>query len=241
MTPQDFSALQKRVSLLERSLVLVVGACVGLIIMFFTLGTTAEVKPDVLRARGLIIVDDQGRERILIGAPIPPAANRVRTNLARVKEIWAKRYPDPNVYMKYYQGYRHDTNGLLVLDENGFDRIAIGDPVPDPNIGKRIGPSTGVTINDDKGDERSGYGLLRTKDGNRIVFGMDDANGEEGLTLSLFDKGPVGLWAQDKDRMLFLGSEPPGDFFTGLDQPFHGLLFKKGKEVKYILNVAEKK
>ena len=241
MTPQDFSALQKRVRLLERSLVLVVGACVGLILVFFTLGTTAEMKPDVLRARGLIIVDDQGRERVLIGAPIPPAANRVRTNLARVKEIWGKRYPDPNVYMKYYQGYRNDTNGLLVLDDNGFDRIAIGDPVPDPNIGKRIGPSTGVTINDDKGDERSGYGLLSTKDGNRIVFGMDAADGEEGLTLSLFDKGPVGLWARDKDRMLFLGSEPPGDFHTGLDQQFHGLLFKNGKEVRYILNVAEKK
>jgi hypothetical protein len=82
---------------------------------------------------------------------------------------------------------------------------------------------------------------LKAKDGYRVVFGMDAANGEEGLTLSLFDKGPVGLMARDKDRMLFLGSEPPGDFFTGLDQPFHGLLLRKGKEVTYQLNVALKK
>ena len=240
MTSQDFQALQRRVRLLERSLILVVVAGFGLVLIFCTRGITAQMKPNVLRVRGLIIVDEQGRERILLGAPIPPAANRVRTNLARAREIWAKRYPDPNQYMKYYQGYRHDTNGLLVLDENGFDRIAIGDPVPDPNIGKRIGPSTGVTINDELGNERSGYGLLQTKDGNRVVFGMDAADGEEGLALSLFDKGPVGFWARDKDRMLFLGSEPPGDFFTGLDQPFHGLLLRKGKEVTYQLNVALK-
>ena len=240
MTTQDFQALQRRVRLLELSLILVVGACFGLGLMCCTRGITAQMKPDVLRARGLIIVDEQGRERILLGAPIPPAANRVRTNLARAREMWAKRYPDPNAYMKYYQGYRHDTNGLLVLDENGFDRIAIGNPVPDPNIGKRIGPSTGMTINDELGNERSGYGLLKVRDGNRVVFGMDAANGEEGLALSLFDQGPVGFWARDKDRMLFLGSEPPGDFFTGLEQPFHGLLLRKGKEVTYQLNVAVK-
>lgn len=34
----------------------------------------------ILRARGLVIVDAAGRERILIGAPIPAAANRVRTD-----------------------------------------------------------------------------------------------------------------------------------------------------------------
>jgi hypothetical protein len=217
-------------------------ACLSVVVFFLNPGTTAEKKPVVLRARGLIIVDDQGRERILIGAPIPAAANRVRTNLARVRELWSKRYPNPDEYMKYYQEYRHDTNGLLVLDENGFDRIALGDPVPDPNIGKRIGPSTGVTINDDIGNERSGYGLLKAKEGYRVTFGMDTARGEEGLTLGLFDNGgPVGLMARDKDRMLFLGSEPVGDWFLGLDQPFHGLILKKGKEVTYQLNVAAKK
>jgi len=33
----------------------------------------------VLRVRGLVVEDSLGRERILIGAPIPHAANRVRT------------------------------------------------------------------------------------------------------------------------------------------------------------------
>ena len=249
MEQHTFEALRDRIERLEKRqrlfyLVGMLGVAVFVTIAAAALqpgGAQSNSSASILRARGLVIVDDQGRERILIGAPVPPAANRIRTNLARVKEIWGKRFPDPNAYMKYYQGYRHDTNGLLVLDENGFDRIAIGDPVPDPNIGKRIGPSTGMTINNDQGFERSGYGLLKAKDGYRVVLGMDGSNGEEGLTLTLLDRGPVGLTARNQDRMLFLGSDPAGDYFTELGQSFQGLLLTKGKEVTYQLNVASKK
>ena len=101
-------------------------------------GTPAD---GVLRARGLIIEDEAGRERILIGAPVPEAANRVRTDEARVQEVWASRYPDADGYMGYYQGYSHETNGLLILSEDGFDRLVLGDPVPDPNIGRRSAPA----------------------------------------------------------------------------------------------------
>ncbi|HNF72314.1 MAG TPA: hypothetical protein PLP34_07870, partial [Chitinophagaceae bacterium] len=52
----------------------------------------------VLKARGLVIVDDNGRERILIGAPLPGAANRVRTDTARVRELWSKRFGNPEQY-----------------------------------------------------------------------------------------------------------------------------------------------
>ncbi len=97
---------------------------------------------------GLVIEDEAGRERILIGAPIPEAANRVRTDEARVREIWAPRFPDEEAYMGFYEDYSHETNGILILSEDGFDRLAFGDPVPDPNIGRRIGPSTGLLIND---------------------------------------------------------------------------------------------
>ena len=31
---------------------------------------------------------------------------------------------------------------MLTLSEDGFDRLVVGDPVPDPNIGMRIAPST---------------------------------------------------------------------------------------------------
>ena len=75
----------------------------------------------IIKARGIIIVDDQGRERILLGAPISAAKNRVRTDLAKVEEIWGKRFSPK--YMEWYRGYNHSVNGMLVLDENGFDRL----------------------------------------------------------------------------------------------------------------------
>jgi len=139
---------------------------VALAVLFVRSGTGTD---GVLRVRGLIIEDHAGRERILIGAPIPEAANRVRTDTARVRELWGPRFPDLERYMGWYQDYQHSTNGILILSEDGFDRIAIGDPKPDPNIGRRLGPSTGVVINDPEGFERTGYGLLEL-DG-RIFLG----------------------------------------------------------------------
>ena len=73
---------------------------VALAVLFVRSGTPAD---GVLRARGLIIEDEAGRERILIGAPVPEAANRVRTDEARVQEVWASRYTDADGYMGYYQ------------------------------------------------------------------------------------------------------------------------------------------
>src|SRR5262249_23769388 len=122
-----------------------------------------------------------------------------------------------------------------------FDRIAVGDPVPDPNVGKRIAPSTGIEINDEQGFERSGYGLLKVEDRYRVVLGLDSAKGTEGLTLALSDDGRVGLAVQDEDRTLYRGTAPPGDPFTRIPEPFHGLLLRRGAEVKYQVNAAPKK
>ena len=124
---------------------------VALIVLFVRSGAATD---SVIRARGLIIEDAAGRERILIGAPVPEAANRVRTDEARVREVWAPRFPD--AYMGYYQDYSHETTGLLILSEDGFDRLALGDPVPDPNIGKRAWPNTGIVINDAEGFRADG-------------------------------------------------------------------------------------
>lgn len=188
----------------------------------------------VIRARGLIIEDEEGRERILLGAPIPDAANRVRTDLERVREIWGSRFGGR--YMEFYKEYRNDMNGLLILDANGFDRIAVGDPTPDPNIGRRIAPATGIEINDEQGYERTGYGLLKVDGLYRVVLGLDSDRGTEGLTLSLFDGGKVGLSVYG-DRSLFLGTAPPGAM-AGLAGAFHGLRVGQGDEVSYEINAA---
>jgi hypothetical protein len=160
----------------------------------------------VLRVRGIIVEDSQGRERILIGAPIPYAANRVRTDTSRVRALWSRRFPDPDQYMRYYAGYRHSMNGMIVLDERGIDRVAVGDSVPDPNVGKRIAPSTGIAINDSAGFERTGYGYLSTRPA-RVVLGLDGNDGREGAGFIVDDGGAAGSFATRGDRMLFLGSQ----------------------------------
>jgi hypothetical protein len=92
---------------------------------------------DLVRTRGIVVVDDQGRERILIGAPIPKAKNRVRTDLDRFKaSAFGQRFKGTDY--KWFQGLNHDTEGMVVLDENGVDRLAIGHNVTDPIIGKRM-------------------------------------------------------------------------------------------------------
>jgi hypothetical protein len=56
--------------------------------------------PQVLRARGLIIVDEQGRDRIIMGAPVPdPPKVGKRVNPA---------------------------NGMIILDHNGYERWGVG-------------------------------------------------------------------------------------------------------------------
>jgi hypothetical protein len=232
--------MQERLEKLERDLKRM-KLYAGALTCFLVIGALSafamrEQKDGVLRARGLVIVDEAGRERILLGAPIPAAKNRVRTDLQRVEATWGKRFPKQ--YMDYYKGYRHATNGLLILDANGQDRLALGDSVPDPNIGKRIAPSTGLIINDADGFERSGYGLLKVKDNYRLVLGLD-AGGKEGLALFIDDlTGRVGMMVAHGEESLYFGNAPAGDPSTGIPVPLNGLLIKRGSEVRHQINGA---
>ena len=209
---------------------------VALAVLFVRSGTPAD---GVLRARGLIIEDDAGRERILIGAPVPEAANRVRTDEARVQEAWASRYPDADGYMGYYQGYSHETNGLLILSEDGFDRLVLGDPVPDPNIGRRIAPSTGMVINDLEGFERMGYGFKVVNGLGRVGLGLDTDRIQEGLLLTLDDDGLLGVTVGTGANGIFLGSAPAGHRWTGLAEAFQGLLVRRDGEIVHQVNAAK--
>lgn len=213
------------------------------LLSFFALGLALLVSfkdknDDIIRAKGIVIIDNMGRERILIGAPIPAAKNRVRTDLTKVKEIWGKDFPKE--YLDWYKEYNHSTNGMLVLDENGFDRVALGSTVPDPNIGKRIGPATGILINDEQGYERSGYNLIKVKGGNRMVLGLDRTDGTEGTILSIMEDGTAGLNVMNDGQRAFLGNAPKNSFKTTLNKSFFGLILRDKTSVKHSINIEEK-
>jgi hypothetical protein len=225
----EIAALRRDLRLLKAYSAVLSIAVLVVIAGAFRLSRTDD---QVIRTRGIVIVDAKGHERILIGAPIPAALNRVRTDSARVRQIWGPRFPKE--YLTYYQKYRHSMSGVLVLDENGFDRVAIGDSVPDPNIGRRIGPSTGMVVNDAQGFERTGYGLLHVGNADRAVLGLDDSHGGEGVSLAVIDSGPVGIRVQAGPTSIYLGRAPGEDIGLPGSGTFSGLLLKDDRAVRRV-------
>ena len=183
MQTRDIATLTREVRYLRA---LVVGLLVAVSAVAVS-GFQRNQQAQVLRARGLVIIDEQGRERILIGAPIPAARNRVRTDTARVRALWGARFPAR--YMEWYRDYRHAMHGVLVLNELGYDVVAIGDSLPDPNIGRRVASHAGIIFNTGEGHERGGMGAQRAADGGYAAgLGLDSPTQSDA----------VGLWVSEK-------------------------------------------
>jgi hypothetical protein len=121
-----------------------------------------------LRVRGITIEDAMGRPRILLGAPIAKAAGR--------KD-------------------EEDVYGMIVVGENGADRVIVSYPLPGP---QRQGEAAGgVLLNDAHGAERGGYvadddgGVALSLDGTHdeaIKLGVDPAKLMSWIALNDFDE-----------------------------------------------------
>jgi len=135
----------------------------------FTHSTVHAKASDVLHTHGLVIEDENGRARVLLGAPFPVSKDRVRQD--------------------------GTTEAMIFLDDKGRDRLTLGEePDPQiqgkvPNTGHRIAPGFGVLIHDNEGNERGGYGWLGNgravlsldrKDGDAWAAIVDDSNGFAG-------------------------------------------------------------
>ena len=189
----------------------------------------------ILRAKGIVIVDDHGRERILIGAPLPQAGNRVRTDTARVRALWSQRFGNANQYMKWYKDYDHKANGILILDEQGYDIVCLGDGVPDANIGPRIGKQTGLIFCDNEGFERGGIGVINVGDKqNRVVMALDGENGTDATGISVMEDGETGFFAGGKGYTMFLGASPADGYSS---EPLFGMVINHKKKSLYKLNL----
>ena len=154
--------LARRLEQLERRLKVAATGCMLTIAVATLAAWQRSATTEVLQVRALIVVDQAGRERVVLGAPIPDLAAGKR------------------------RGVSH---GLLILDENGRDRVAVGAPKPDPQIhslqARRISPSTGIQINNLEGNERGGFGYLEL---GRVTLGLD-WDGDEAVTMSARPEG----------------------------------------------------
>ncbi|MFD2513497.1 hypothetical protein ACFSRY_06440 [Pontibacter locisalis] len=187
--------------------------------MAFMMLSMSSKKSDVIRAKGIIIEDSLGRDRILIGATIPPSKDRVRTNPEKVRETWAKSMGGEK-YMKNYATYEHGENGIIFLNEQGYDKLVLAENVGDPNTGKRLVKAAGFSFNDDEGYERGGLGISKTQEEKyRVVFGMDDPNVGEALHLFLLEDGTKGMQiAYEGGRMLLGRAEANSGVFGNKDE-----------------------
>lgn len=209
-------------------------ASVALVVLFVGDGTATG---GVLRARGLIIEDEAGRERILLGAPIPEAANRVRTDTVRLRELWDPGHPGVDEFLGSYEDYHHGASGIVILNEDGFDRVILGDEVPDSHLGRRIAPAAGLVLHDRTGFERGGFGVLSREDSDYVALGLDSSRGEA-VSLVAYDEGMVGVYLNEGGDYMFLGKGPEGSM-PYHDEPFLGLTFWRGGEVVHDLNIEE--
>ncbi len=135
------------------------------------LSAFAPQVPEVLRVRGIVVEDSAGRPRVLIGAPVPSEPGRARADRP---------------------------SGLVYLSADGVDRLQLGE-VGGPQMGGKIQPriaaATGLMVNDDKGDERGGFGMMAN---GRIVLGLDDADGEGVMLFAAPDLAMNGIFVNGR-------------------------------------------
>jgi hypothetical protein len=103
--------------------------------------------------------------------------------------------------------------GLIVVDQNGTERVRIEAPLPDPiMLGKRIprgGSVSGILLFDEEGNERSGY---VTSDGYPNVFFTLDGLAQQHVLFLAEPQGSATLrmWAGDGNVVnLGVGDEAP--------------------------------
>jgi hypothetical protein len=222
MENSEIKSLKNQINRLQLGLL----CCVTLTLVVVLSGFTVhEQKFDIIRAKGIIIEDSSGRDRILIGAPIPQSAHRVRTDTAAVRKHFAQKFGNPNQYMKWYKDYKHSAIGMIVMNEAGFDRVQIGDELADPNIGQRMFEAAGIMWNDKEGWERGGAGVNTLEDGrSRSVVGLDDDSGEA-VHLVAVEDGTKGLMIAGKNGHLLIGmSNPDGHWFKN-KEAFTGIKY----------------
>ncbi len=136
------------------------------IAVVFILSSFLPGNPVYITARGIRIVDGNGKPRILLGAP-NEGTGRIRKDA--------------------------NTASMVVLGPDGQDRVIIGeepDPVVQGKTYKRIAAAYGMTIHDSSGHERGGMAFL---DNGRGVIALD-RKGQDAVALIVNDvSGFAGL------------------------------------------------
>lgn len=125
--------------------------------------------------------------------------------------------------------------GLIVVDQNGKERIQIGAPLPDPLLQgkryKRQGAVSGILLMDAEGTERSGY--FTSDEPGTVALTLDTVQGQTAMFLANDEKG-ANLQLYDRDnghsvRLLAVGDSP------------NVIVTRQGKRIFQLPEVKEEK
>ncbi|WP_235299708.1 hypothetical protein [Portibacter marinus] len=172
-----------------------------------------KTNDDILQTKGIIIQDDIGNPRIAMGFPID------------------------NQYRK-----RKDTlNGLVFMDENGMDRIHLGQHGKLFLGGKyqeRLNDGWSLFFNDSKGEERSGYGF--SDDDNSIGLGMDYGGEFGGEAIYLYAAPNISFMTINADLQKNKGTRDRIVFWHETDKDLSISKISDSKKDGRIILKAEK-
>jgi hypothetical protein len=125
----------------------------------------SEAAAGIVRARGIVIVDEQGRERIHIGSPVPDPPGEPGHRIAAA-------------------------TGMIILDENGRERWGLGHRTDDWTVmGFDAAPGNGTGANRERlhiGVDNEGRGFLRYLDRSSGIAGRLHLTEEDQLALEFW-------------------------------------------------------
>lgn len=117
------------------------------------------------------------------------------------------------------------------MDENGIDKLLVGDKLANPNRGVRITDVTGLTWNEHISMERGGTGTQKQKESNNYIpiMGFEDNTGGEGFHFAQLEDGTQMLRLVYDEGYLLFGQAKPEEMF-GNKEPFICFLIIQEKE-----------
>jgi hypothetical protein len=229
-----YSDMEARLTRLEQYFeaikicLVVVGLLGGSLFAVVKYSNAGSFDSRILHLRGLVIEDESGRPRVLLGAPV---SNQGRK--------------------------RTDTlTGIVFLSENGIDRLTMGS-IPNAQvtgaINKRVANGVGLLLNDPRGNERGGFGFL---DNGRVSLGLDRADGNEGAILTVSDEDKwaglrikdnhswivmsLGHSAEDGSRLLFRDGDGKDRVVFGLKDSARPKLEINDRDEKLLFDALAK-
>jgi hypothetical protein len=173
--------MENRIKTLEKTIkiqTLIIVIMVITMIWFYLNPTSKSLNNDIIYTKGIVIEDESGKPRIAMGFPIENK-NRLR---------------------------KDTLNGLVFMDQNGMDRIHLGQHGKLYLAGKyqeRLNDGWSLFFNDSKGEERSGYGF--SDDDNSVGLGMDYGGEFGGEAIYLYAAPKIAFMTINADLQENIG------------------------------------